>query len=119
MTDREAMKLALEALEGIHVGNMTPMAEENWNKAITALRQALEQPAQQQEPVVKWQPIETVPMCEEVIVWSEFDGVCAGILNSYGEWYSPFSEYKLTRVRMWMPLPDAPIEAALKEKNRE
>jgi hypothetical protein len=44
---KEAMKLALEALEGIHTGNMTPMAEEYWNKAITALREALaEQPAQ-------------------------------------------------------------------------
>ena len=40
--DREAMKQALEALEQIHVGNLTPMAEETWNKAITILRQALE-----------------------------------------------------------------------------
>ena len=37
----EAMKQALEALEEIHVGNMTPMAETNWNKAITSLRQAI------------------------------------------------------------------------------
>ena len=37
----EAMRLALEALEGIHPGNMTPMAEEYWNKAITALRQSI------------------------------------------------------------------------------
>jgi hypothetical protein len=44
MTDREAMKLALEALEDIHPGNMTPMAEEYWGKAITALRQALAEP---------------------------------------------------------------------------
>ena len=47
----EAMKLALEALEGIHPGNMTPMAEEYWNKAITALREALAQAQPQQEPV--------------------------------------------------------------------
>ena len=50
MTDREAMELALETLEGIHVGNMTPMAEENWNKAIAILRQALEQPEQVNVP---------------------------------------------------------------------
>jgi len=43
-----AMQLALEALEQIHPGNLTPMAEEAWNKAITALRQALET---EQEPV--------------------------------------------------------------------
>ncbi len=49
MTDREVMQMALDALEGIHVGNMTPMAEGNWNKAIEALRQALTQP--EQEPV--------------------------------------------------------------------
>jgi hypothetical protein len=40
-TKDEALKLALEALEGIHPGNMTPMAEEYWNKAITAIKQAL------------------------------------------------------------------------------
>jgi hypothetical protein len=40
---RKAAEMALEALDGIHVGNMTPMAEENWNKAITALRKALAQ----------------------------------------------------------------------------
>ncbi len=39
---REAMKLALEALEQIHPGNLTPMAEEAWNKAIAVLRQALD-----------------------------------------------------------------------------
>lgn len=45
-TQREADKLrktaqrALEALEHIHPGNMTPMAESNWTKAITALRAA-------------------------------------------------------------------------------
>ena len=42
---REAMTKALEALEGIHPGNMTPMAEEYWNKAITALKTALAEQA--------------------------------------------------------------------------
>jgi hypothetical protein len=41
LTKDEALKLALEALEGIHPGNMTPMAEEYWNKAITFCKQAL------------------------------------------------------------------------------
>jgi hypothetical protein len=43
----EALRLALEALEGIHPGNMTPMAEEYWNKAITAIKQALSAPVQE------------------------------------------------------------------------
>jgi hypothetical protein len=47
------MKQALELLEEIHPGNMTPMAEEAWKKAITALRFAIEQ-AEKQEPVA-WQ----------------------------------------------------------------
>jgi len=38
---KEAIKLALEVLRGIHVGNMTPMAEEYWNKAIKVLEEAL------------------------------------------------------------------------------
>jgi hypothetical protein len=46
---QEALKMAIEALEEIHVGNMTPMAEINWNKALQACKEALEQPAQ--EPV--------------------------------------------------------------------
>jgi hypothetical protein len=44
----EAMKQALEALEEIHHGNMTPMAETNWNKAITSLHQAIEQAGKQE-----------------------------------------------------------------------
>ncbi len=37
----EAMKQMVEALEGIHPGNMTPMAEEFWNKALHIGRQAI------------------------------------------------------------------------------
>jgi len=47
-------------------------------------------------------------VAQEVIVDSEFDGVTAGFLDSYGEWYSPNSDYKLTRVVAWQPLPAAP-----------
>jgi hypothetical protein len=44
MTDlRKAAEMALEALDDIHSGNLTPMAEESWNKAKEALRQALAQ----------------------------------------------------------------------------
>ena len=50
MTDlRKAAEMALEALENIHSGNMTPMAEESWNKAMKALRQALAQSEQDYE----------------------------------------------------------------------
>ena len=35
------MQRALEALVEIHPGNMTPMAEESWAKAIAALKQLL------------------------------------------------------------------------------
>jgi len=41
----EVLEQALEALEEIHAGNMTPMAEEAWNKAITSLRQAIREHA--------------------------------------------------------------------------
>lgn len=57
-----------------------------------------------------WIPVnERLPsIVQEVIVDSEFDGVTAGFLDSYGEWYSPNSDYKLTRVVAWQPLPAAP-----------
>ena len=37
----EALKLAEKLLDEIHRGNMTPMAEESWNKALAAIREAL------------------------------------------------------------------------------
>ena len=36
-----ALKLAREALQGIHPGNMTPMAEKNWMEAIAAIDEVL------------------------------------------------------------------------------
>ena len=47
-------------------------------------------------------------IAQEVIVNTEFEGVCAGVLDSYMEWYAPCSDYKLTRVTHWMPLPSPP-----------
>lgn len=57
-----------------------------------------------------WIPIiERLPnVAQEVIVFSSFEGVCAGVLDSYDEWFAPCSEYKLTRVTHWMPLPKSP-----------
>lgn len=57
-----------------------------------------------------WIPVsERLPdIAQEVIVNSEFDGVTAGFLDSYGEWYVPNSDYKLTRVVAWRPFPAAP-----------
>ena len=59
---------------------------------------------------VAWIPVgERLPEYgQEVIVNSNFDGVCAGVLDSYDEWFAPCSEYKLTRITHWMPLPAAP-----------
>ena len=67
-------------------------------------------PAQGQRTQSAWMPVsERLPsVAQEVIVNSEFDGVTAGFLDSYGEWYSPNSDYKLTRVVAWQPLPAAP-----------
>jgi hypothetical protein len=70
MTDKEALKMALEALEGIHPGNMTPMAEEYWNKAIAALKERLTQP--EQEPVA-WMYINTDGECEQIEYGEPFD----------------------------------------------
>jgi len=45
--DKAVVQQALTWMDEIHPGNMTPMAEEAWNKSRAALRQLLEQP----EPV--------------------------------------------------------------------
>ena len=61
-----------------------------------------------------WIPVsERLPsVAQEVIVSSDFDGVTAGFLDSYGVWYAPNSDYKLTRVVAWQPFPAAPALAA-------
>jgi hypothetical protein len=46
---RDVVQQALTWMDEIHPGNMTPMAEDAWDKSRTALRQLLEQPVQ--EPV--------------------------------------------------------------------
>lgn len=65
-----------------------------------------------------WIPVsERLPdVAQEVIVNSEFDGITAGFLDSYGEWYSPNSDYKLTRVVAWQPLPAPPAIAAARQE---
>ena len=70
--------------------------------------------AWQRTQVAGWIPVsERLPsVVQEVIVHSEFDGVTAGFLDSYGEWYAPNSDYKLTRVVAWQPFPAAPALAA-------
>ena len=59
MTDiYKAAQQALDALVQIHPANMTPMAEEVWNKAIVMLGAALaEQPAEQ-ESVACWNALQ-------------------------------------------------------------
>lgn len=67
-TKDEALKIALEALEEIHPGNMTPMAEKTWDTAITALREALAQ-KDEQEPVAigtEWTPCVKLPIVVHV-----------------------------------------------------
>lgn len=54
----EALRLALDALEEIHPGNMTPMAEKAWITAIEALREALAQKDEQESAAIgeEWTP---------------------------------------------------------------
>lgn len=52
MTKDEALKQALAALEDIHPGNMTPMAEKAWDTAIATIREALAQ-KDEHEPVAE------------------------------------------------------------------
>ncbi len=48
MTKDEALKLALEALDDMHIVDFSLEDLRNWNKAITAIKAALVQPAQRE-----------------------------------------------------------------------
>jgi hypothetical protein len=50
MTKDKALKLALEALDDMHIVDFPLEDLRNWNKAMTAIKEALAQP--EQEPVV-------------------------------------------------------------------
>lgn len=95
-----AIQLAFE-LGGLEDGSYHLEADELQRVLRAAL---LANPAGQWVAVIERLPNVT----QEVIVFSSFEGVCAGVLDSYGEWFAPCSEYKLTRVTHWMPLPSAP-----------
>jgi hypothetical protein len=90
-----------------------PNYAHGWNECVDFMR-ALNGKTESVPSAAKvpegWIPVtERLPeVAQEVIVSTEFEGVCAGILDSYGEWFAPCSEYKLTRVTHWMPLPSAP-----------
>jgi hypothetical protein len=121
---REAKQMALEALEQIHPGNLTPMAEEAWNKAITALRQALET---EQEPVAwiseggdvsrskrymdemgfKCNPLYTAPPKREWVRLTEKE--VKAIANKRNDYGLPMTG------RMWVFVAD--LTDKLKEKN--
>lgn len=93
----EALKLALESLEGIHPGNMTPMAEEYWNKAITAIKQAL--------AAHQWVGLTDDEMVEAMGYWSEdCRSAYGGATEANGEYVDMISTWRY-------------IEAKLKEKN--
>jgi hypothetical protein len=77
----EAMQQALEALQNIHPGNMTPMAEEAWDKAIASLRQAIEQAEKAQPVAWIWTQydisndlyVKKIIDCEELQNWHGMD----------------------------------------------
>lgn len=131
----EAMKQALEALEGIHPGNMTPMAEEYWNKAITALRTAIEQ-AEKQEPVAwgfqntaitgsnRWMMLrEKVPANDQYggALWTplythpqpkrEWVGLTNEEIEALAGWWPMY--YQMPAIKVLVK----DVEAKLKEKN--
>jgi len=138
----EVLKQALEALEEIHAGNMTPMAEEAWNKAITYLRKAIREHAMyevqrlgqeiEQEPVGKLQE----PTVERAwFTIAELNAWADKKLSENPHWVMPKDEPERNEPppqRTWVGLTDedeldwgggdlksliTAVEAKLKEKN--
>jgi peptidyl-tRNA hydrolase len=47
----EAMKLALETLDVIHRGNLSPLAAQHWDSAIYIIRQTIQKEETKREPL--------------------------------------------------------------------
>ena len=107
-TKDEALKQALAALEDIHPGNMTPMAEKAWDTAITVCREALAQ-KDEQEPVA-WM-LEYQTMTGDTDWRLSWSRIGAGLCNRLqgGEHEKPLYTAPPKR----QPLTDAEIKAAL------
>ena len=123
---KEALKLALEALE-YHTAQTRPI--EQTNKAITAIKEALAQP--EQEPLEYWNAVEGWVKIDEVR--EHFDSVgCGTIYKTAGEgreplYTTPPQRKPLSDEEIWEALGGIDcarpmliaraIEAKLKEKN--
>ena len=108
---RGLLQQALDMLEeqALHIeAEMQPAGKKLLNQIRAALSQQADQNPAKQQP--QWISVEErLPsIAQEVIVNTDFEGVCAGVLDSYMEWYAPCSDYKLTRVTHWLPLPTPP-----------
>jgi hypothetical protein len=103
---REAMKLALEALEGNCTNPLAdPEQAAKEDAAITALRQALET-----EPFEYWNAVEGWVKIDEVR--EHFDAVgCGTIYKSAGEGRSPL--YTAPPKKQWVSLTDQEVWQAI------
>ena len=105
--EREALKLALEALENIYDGFKTsPRAQYT---AITAIKEALAQ--SEQEPLEYWNAVEGWVKIDEVR--KHFETVsCGTIYKTAGEGRVPL--YTAPPKREWVSLTDGKIDAVTK-----
>ena len=120
MTDKEAMKLALEALQTAHLAVECDMLADEIQQAITALREALaEQPAQQQEPVlqdIEQYRLQMAGICTAAIgYWKEDDGIHPDYdtvaLRDVAKLYAKYDElYRAQPAPQRKPLTDEQIE---------
>jgi hypothetical protein len=103
---REAMKLALEALEDVpYMSNKDDY--ERLERVTTALRQALET---EQEPFEYWNAVEGWVKIDEVR--EHFDAVgCGTIYKSAGEGRSPL--YTAPPKKQWVSLTDQEVWQAI------
>lgn len=141
MNEREALKLALEALEQSRVFVTTrekikhPEGTEWYDERINALRERLAQPA----PDAGWQPIETAPKtgCKVILFYLNLNNLPRTVMARWltdeqaaetdaddvgleGGWYECIDNWDdYTEVAIhegepthWMPLPVPPDEAA-------
>jgi hypothetical protein len=120
---RAVVRQALTWMDEIHLGNMTPMAEDVWNKATAALRQLLEQPEPVQEPVSH--PFED-PSVISALAWA------AGLIqqeyhaghNGADSWLMNYADIQGERIRLadhrewekvhgrWKPITTPPAQQA-------
>ena len=104
MTETQKLREALAALENANALSPCPMYLDGGNLLREVISGMAQSEPDERDKVDAWQPIETAPKWESILIYQpKFNRVAISLNDGF--------EYK--HATHWMPLPPPPIDAAI------